>query len=684
MIRGGEKTPEKSPPKELIETPPRMPGLPSGVPSPKNDTATNVYDTKSQAFDFQAAIRHAVAVEGASESLPRPKHERGVSWDQNVANNERISPQPLRPATDVSVNGVPSLMAKTANGPLPPRPPAMTKRGISAGTTGNGLSRRTLLESIPDDPYEREAEDVLLRALEERDPMHAKANSGAHILPGVPMDVIQHDFSVDSESKPTSGDLSEPPSPNPKSRPRLTSREPSTFNRARVMSTDYSTGSKGRPAFKKPTHKRQLTVEEALFGLTAALSAVQHEERKTGQLPPKERDPDGRERSNTASSTDALAKTAELVFGSRFMSRRSSGFSDSQTSDAATGDTNDNAQVSSQTAPSAPATTLPNRAMISAKSRWGLLKQNLDLYKKDDDVGAENDNDDELEGADIEIGDDDNKILETSTRVDDPHHPADDESDDGGQDKKKSKRRKRKGVTFSPFKHLPYSDKIKREWDLFSSFMAPKKATMFTYARYIIIYLWTPALAAAAILYHFFENPPTDKGPFTDPTSPPGNTTNAVESGPVEKLENQASISWWIIFVCMRQVGIIVMSKSIEAILVDFLAIQTRAILRSFGPVITLLFVQSKGWPFLLSCWGILNFTLVTGETAFNHHWLYWQDVWGLFNENNPAGDVTNTLWFKRICALASALGFSVGAKRVVVGIYLGRQTFGKLGFRQQ
>ncbi len=653
MTTDGEKSPEKTPPKELIQTPPRIPALPSRNPSPKNENALNADEVKPHAFDFRAAIRNAVAADGVGESLAKPKHERGVSWDQNVANNERVSPQPPRPATDVSIAGVPSLMAKTGNKPLPPRPPVMAKRGISTGSGANGLSRRTLLESIPDDPYEREAEDVLLRALEERDPMHAKANTGANILPGVPVDLIQHDFSADSDEKPKSGDIAEPSSPNPRSRPRLTSREPSMFNRTRLMSTDQSIASKGRPTTMKPTHKRQLTVEEALFGLTAALSAVQHEERRTGHLPPERRDTPGRERGDTASSTDALAKTAELVFGSRFRGRRSSGFTDSQTSGSDLDD-NDGSPIPSQEAPAGNADSLPTGGPTSAKSRWGILKQNLDLYKKNDDIAEGNDDDDELEGADIEIGDD-VKHMEASVCVEEQQNSTQDVegSNENDTKKKSSKRRKRKGPAFSPFKHLPYSEKIKKEWDVFSSFMAPRKATMFTYARYILMYLWGPALAAAACLFHFFENPSSSSG--------------------------NASISWWIIFICMRQVGIILLSKSVEAVVVDFLAIQTRAILRSCGPVITLLFVQSKGWPFLLSCWGILNFLLVTGASEFNKHWLFWQDVWGLFNEDNPSGGVTDALWFKRICAIASALGVAVATKRVVVGIYLGRQTFGML-----
>jgi hypothetical protein len=77
--------------------------------------------------------------------------------------------------------------------------------------------------------------------------------------------------------------------------------------------------------------------------------------------------------------------------------------------------------------------------------------------------------------------------------------------------------------------------------------------------------------------------------------------------------------------------------------IIDFLALPTKATLRLFGPLITLLIVQSKGWPFMLLFWGLFNFALVVGDSAFNNHWFYWQDWWGLFNEKNPSGDVTSS-----------------------------------------
>jgi hypothetical protein len=604
-----------------------------------------------------------MAAEGVIDS-PGPKpvmHERGVSWDQTVTDNARIPFSPPTPGMapeQPDLSGPQSFMAKTAAKPgtLPPRPPAISRRGTSGNNSSNGYSRRNMdLDSIADSRYEREAEDLILQTIEDQDPMHARSNTGEHILPGVPLDEIQHNFSVDSdEGKNSSAPATTPPRP--------------TLNRPRLMSNDTSRVSRASQRLKLPqqTQEKPLTVEETLFGLTAALSAVHADEVSQGVVP---KDKGYHERMDTSNSTDRLAKTAELVFGKRFMRNRSS-----VSSEAAASTSGDDSppSPSAQGTPSAPSST--NTVGTGAKSKWGILKASIgsiDEYKKTD-IAEEQGED--LEGIDIDAGGEDEGDEEEAV-----HLSTDEEAGSGEEDKKKpQKRRTRISKALGPFKHLPYAAKIKNEWDIFNNFLNPRKATMSTYARYIILYLWIPSAAAACILWYFFDNAPTGKGPFATGSAAAINST-AVDTHPVAKIQQKASISWWIIFIAFREVGILIMSKCVEAVIVDFLAIQTRAILRSLGPVITLLLVQSKGWPFLLSCWGVLNFLLVAGDKHFNRHWLFFQHFWGLLNENNPSGDVTNTLWFKRICAIASSVGAAVAAKRVAVGIYLGRQTFCEL-----
>jgi formate hydrogenlyase subunit 3/multisubunit Na+/H+ antiporter MnhD subunit len=88
--------------------------------------------------------------------------------------------------------------------------------------------------------------------------------------------------------------------------------------------------------------------------------------------------------------------------------------------------------------------------------------------------------------------------------------------------------------------------------------------------------------------------------------------------------------------------------------------------------------LQSRGWPFLLFVWGVIDFATLSGARPFFGHWLYWQSTVHLFNDRNPSGNIVNSIWNHRILAIAVSVGTVVSMKRFWLGLYLGRQTFGK------
>jgi hypothetical protein len=152
------------------------------------------------------------------------------------------------------------------------------------------------------------------------------------------------------------------------------------------------------------------------------------------------------------------------------------------------------------------------------------------------------------------------------------------------------------------------------------------------------------------------DNPPTGK---------------AVEN------ETTASASWWLLFV-VRQLITLSMALCMQMLIIDFLALGTRVILRLVGPVLTLLIVQSKGWPFVTLWWSIFDLAMLYGNGQFAKHWLYWQDAIGMFNSRNPSGNVVNSIWNMRILTIAISVSAAVAVKRFVIGLYLSRQTFCK------
>jgi hypothetical protein len=58
---------------------------------------------------------------------------------------------------------------------------------------------------------------------------------------------------------------------------------------------------------------------------------------------------------------------------------------------------------------------------------------------------------------------------------------------------------------------------------------------------------------------------------------------------------------------------------------------------------------------------------------------LYWQNVVDLFNEQNPAGSLTSSEDYRTILIVANVVAVLVTFKRFWLGIFLGRQTFGKI-----
>jgi hypothetical protein len=117
-----------------------------------------------------------------------------------------------------------------------------------------------------------------------------------------------------------------------------------------------------------------------------------------------------------------------------------------------------------------------------------------------------------------------------------------------------------------------------------------------------------------------------------------------------------------------------------QSILVDFFALSTRLCLKWTGPVFTLLLVQAKGWPFIAIFWATFDLLLNAGTSDFVHHWGYWQDKIGLFNEDNPSGNVVDHPWNFKVLRLCIFVGLAVSLKRLVLSLFLGRQTFARYG----
>ena len=189
-----------------------------------------------------------------------------------------------------------------------------------------------------------------------------------------------------------------------------------------------------------------------------------------------------------------------------------------------------------------------------------------------------------------------------------------------------------------------------------------RAASIKLFARLSFLYIFIPTLGISFLLFHGLGNPSMAVGCVAKQTDK----------------DSCPSVSWFLNFLIVRQFIAFSLGLGTELFVVDFLALKTSFFLRLIGPSATLMIVQSKGWPFQLSVWAFYSFILNSGVNYFARHWLFFQSGLDIFNENNPAGDIPNSWWNYRALEVALIFGVVVGIKRFLVGLYLGRRTYGK------
>ena len=221
-----------------------------------------------------------------------------------------------------------------------------------------------------------------------------------------------------------------------------------------------------------------------------------------------------------------------------------------------------------------------------------------------------------------------------------------------------------------------------------SSSLKPKKMI-----KNLVGFIILPALFISAILFYLADNPMT------------GTTTQRKQNPLVF-----ASYSWWVNFIGARQVCTLALSRFTEVLMVDVFTLRTRSVLKLFGPFVSLLIIQARGWPYIVTFWAVWNFAFLQGKHALAKHWLFYlgpkhldfeeatdgfanttvQGI-GWFGECyydptgktqnitypycNPAGTVTQSDTYFRILIAMLVLGVGVAIKRVTLALYQGKQS---------
>jgi hypothetical protein len=204
-------------------------------------------------------------------------------------------------------------------------------------------------------------------------------------------------------------------------------------------------------------------------------------------------------------------------------------------------------------------------------------------------------------------------------------------------------------------------------------FIKPRRQSIVKFSM-ALFWLLIISIAVAVVLFYLVGNPPT--GIVDLEASAARNGTFVTTEGKKIDPYARASHSWWILFACVRLPIAFALARFLQALFIDFLILERRCIVSCMGPTVTLLLVQSKGWPATLFFWSLCNMGLLYGDSPFVAHWAYWQSYVKVFNESNPSGSTISSDFNLRIQLCALGISVFVAIKRLLTGFYQGRKIF--------
>ncbi|KAL7557212.1 hypothetical protein ACA910_001280 [Epithemia clementina (nom. ined.)] len=224
--------------------------------------------------------------------------------------------------------------------------------------------------------------------------------------------------------------------------------------------------------------------------------------------------------------------------------------------------------------------------------------------------------------------------------------------------RKTSKRKARRA------KFLQALTAVKQEWNSMNEFFQPNKQNTKEQLWLVLWALVLPSMAAAVILFYFVDNPPT------------GRCTNNTTCGLDSQGNPEASISWWFLFLGVRQVITWLLARASDVFFFDWLVLQHPRLIRLLGPKISLIIIQSKGWPSVIFWWALWDVMILQGKGEFNRHWLYWQNEIKVFTAENPSGDIPNSDTYRDVLITMFVVAVAVSIKRYFIGLHLGRRLY--------
>jgi hypothetical protein len=168
------------------------------------------------------------------------------------------------------------------------------------------------------------------------------------------------------------------------------------------------------------------------------------------------------------------------------------------------------------------------------------------------------------------------------------------------------------------------------------------RASSFTYVA-------VPSLLMAALVYYHLGNPS------------------------LNFLPGDATVSWWLIFIA-RQALTLELAIAVEYFAVEGLALRTKWMVYMCGPLVTLWFINAKGWPLVAILWSLNDLVLLHGNSPFQQNWFFFLDI-GVFSEVNKGGDFLYSEFYLRFLMSMLLGGTCHAIKRTHVAMTFGKRT---------
>ena len=170
--------------------------------------------------------------------------------------------------------------------------------------------------------------------------------------------------------------------------------------------------------------------------------------------------------------------------------------------------------------------------------------------------------------------------------------PRDEETGDANPNAKRHTRTPTNlfGMRQKPTKkdrHLERQFRMKLWYD---DLIAPRLPSFIKTATHSFLFVMVPLLLLAIILYYGTGNPMTAGAKRIEQLTATG--------------KFQGSWSWWVLFI-LRQFFVFSCVTAGEVLFIDIIALRTPIFVKVFGSFATLMFVQARGWPYVVTFWGI-------------------------------------------------------------------------------